>query len=400
MPTPRSLIPAVTLLWGLQASFLAPALALLLASLYGASPGQLGIVLTVYNVATLVASFALPAWADRSGVYLQMMVVAGAFTAALALSLSLVTSLTGATLALVLLGGPASVGFTMLFAHLRHIGATTDRMMQVRALFAFAWVAGPPVAAVILDQWGGRALLGILAVVASVNVATAWRLTAQRRQQSPASPDPVAPRTPTTGALKGRVIAVTVAFVMLQATNTSSVAAISLFVTQRMGVSVSWAGAALGVAAAIEIPTMLLMGRLSRRFSNLSLVATGSLAGVAYYTSMVFLDSVLVLLAVQVLNAWFVSAVQGIGITVFQDLVRRPGLASGLFSNTNRIGAILTGPIIALAGTTPLGYGTVFAVNAGLAMTAGTMLAVLWRRTLGHSRVKLSPCPEFDAPAS
>ena len=51
----------------------------------------------------------------------------------------------------------------------------------------------------------------------------------------------------------------------------------------------------------------------------------------------------------------------------------RPGLATGLFMNTRRIGAILSGPIIAVAGIESLGYPGVFALCAAL---TGVALAV------------------------
>lgn len=57
----------------------------------------------------------------------------------------------------------------------------------------------------------------------------------------------------------------------------------------------------------------------------------------------------------QVLNAWFVAAVIGAGLTLFQEVIPRPRLASGLFMHTRRVGAIASGPIIGLGSVTPLG---------------------------------------------
>jgi MFS transporter, SET family, sugar efflux transporter len=65
-----------------------------------------------------------------------------------------------------------------------------------------------------------------------------------------------------------------------------------------------------------------------------------------------------------VLNAWFFAAVAGMGLTLFQQIIPRPGLASGLFVNTRRLGAIVSGPIIAFGSMTAHGYRGIFAVCA------------------------------------
>ncbi|MCB0887513.1 MAG: hypothetical protein KDB41_12205, partial [Propionibacteriaceae bacterium] len=90
------------------------------------------------------------------------------------------------------------------------------------------------------------------------------------------------------------------------------------------------------------------------------------------------------LLAVQLLNAWFFAAISGIGMTLFQQIIPRPGLATGLFMNTRRIGAILSGPIIAVAGIKSLGYPGVFALCA--ALTAAALAVFLLARRAARAR--------------
>jgi SET family sugar efflux transporter-like MFS transporter len=80
------------------------------------------------------------------------------------------------------------------------------------------------------------------------------------------------------------------------------------------------------------------------------------------------------LIALQILNAWFFGMVAGVGLTLFQRIIPRPGLASGLYTNTRRIGAIASGPIIGFGSVTAAGYQGVFAVCAALTVLA---LAIL-----------------------
>ena len=94
-------------------------------------------------------------------------------TLVLAGALSLAPSLVWATVALVVLGAPAGVGNALLFAHVRHSGATTAETMNVRAAVSFAWVAGPPIASFVMSAAGPRSVFALLAGVALYNLVLA-----------------------------------------------------------------------------------------------------------------------------------------------------------------------------------------------------------------------------------
>mgnify|MGYP000863688481 CR=1 FL=1 len=368
----RPLVPVAALLWGLQAAFLSPALALILVSLYGASAADVGWVLAIYNAGGFVASLVIPAHADRKRRYLPILLVCGCLTLGLAAALAVATSLPLAAIALVVLGGPASVGNSLLFAYLMDGGATTADVVNTRAVFSFSWVAGPPIATALIGWFGSPSVLVAIAIVAVLNVATTLVMLNRSRSQAPreveeraAGPD----NGRALGFLTGRVLVVVVAFILAQATNAAAVAIITLFVTQHLHLPVIWAGIAAGLAAGLEIPALMLLGKLSSRYSELTLLLTGCAAGVGYYAGMVFVSAPAVLLALQVLNAWFFAAIAGIGLTLFQKIIPRPGLANGLYANTRRVGAILAGPVIAIAAG-PLGYPGVYAACAGMTLLA------------------------------
>jgi MFS transporter, SET family, sugar efflux transporter len=213
--------------------------------------------------------------------------------------------------------------------------------------------------------------------VAVLNIATTAAMLAERsaartdvdEQTKPA--ENAADNRPMSRVGVGVIIA---AFIALQAANSAAVSIMTLFVTETLGLNVTWAGIALGVAAGLEIPALLLIGRLSYRFSSLGLIASGCVVGIAYYGAMVFVPGPVLLIGLQVLDAWFFAVVAGVGLTLFQHIIPRPGLASGLFVNTRRLGAIVSGAIIGIASMTPLGYGGIFAACAGL--TALALLAI------------------------
>ena len=380
----RLLIPSAALLWGLQFAFLNPALALLLVALFDATAAEVGWVLAVYNGSGFVASLVLPAYADRKGNYLWPLLACGLLTLALAVLLYVTTSFPIAVIGLLVLGGPAGVGSSLLFAHLKYSGASPSEVVNTRAIVSVAWVAGPPLATLIIGTFGNRAVLLAIAAVAVLNIATTAAMIAVR---SAARAKPGEPTKPAATAADNQpmsragIAVIIAAFIALQAANSSAVSIMSLFVTETLGLDVMWAGVALGVAAGLEIPALLLIGRLSYRFSNLRLIASGCVVGIAYYTAMVFVPGPVLLIALQVLDAWFFAVVAGVGLTLFQQVIPRPGLASGMFVNTRRLGAIVSGAVIGLGSLTPLGYGGVFAVCAALTVLALVAIGVAARIT-------------------
>jgi SET family sugar efflux transporter-like MFS transporter len=382
----RLLVPSSALLWGLQLAFLSPALALILVNLYGATTAEVGWVLGIYNASGFVASLLLPAYADKKNDYLGPMLVCGALTLLLVVVLALVTSLPIATLALVVIGGPAGVGSSMLYAHLRHSGARPADIVNTRAIVSVAWVAGPPLATFIIGWFGNRAILLAIAVVAVLNIATTAVMISHRKAATRAaaaagdSPSTPAVATPEESPVsRAGIVLIMAAFILLQATNAAAMTIMTLYVTETLHLNVMWAGIALGVAAALEVPALISIGRLSDRYSHLGLIATGCLAGIAYYLGLAFVTGPIVLIALQVLNAWFFAGIAGIGLPLFQQMISRPGLSTGLYMNTRRVGSIVAGPIIAIGSLTVLGQRGIFLISAALTLIGLVIIAIASR---------------------
>ena len=194
------LLVSSSLLWGLQFALLTPALALILSALYDGSTADIGWTLAIYNTGAFIASLVIPVWADRHHSYVSTMLMAAVMTLLLALALALLTNLPAATAALVVLGGPAGVGVTLLFAHLRHAGESTAAIMNTRAVLAAAWMAGPPLAAAIIGVAGGRGVLWTIAGIAVANIATTVLLSTRQRPTAPSAADD----TPAAGTAKSR----------------------------------------------------------------------------------------------------------------------------------------------------------------------------------------------------
>ena len=401
----RLLVPSSALLWGLQLAFLSPALALILVNLYGATTAEVGWVLAIYNASGFVASLLLPAYADKKHDYLGPMLLCGALTLLLAVVLALVTSLSMATIALIVIGGPAGVGSSMLYAHLRHAGARPADIVNTRAIVSVAWVAGPPLATFIIGWFGNRAILVAIAAVAVLNITTTAAMITHRNAAARAaaardpSPTPAAATPDESPVNRAGMVLILAAFVLLQATNATGMTIMTVYVTETLHLDVMWAGIALGVAAALEIPALLLIGRLSERYSYLGLIATSCLAGIAYYLGLAFVTGPILLIGLQLLNAWFFAGIAGIGLPLFQQMIPRPGLSTGLYMNTRRLGSIVVGPIIAIGSLTALGQRGIFLTSAALTLIGLLILAIASRanKAVENDRAKFKkPIPQTE----
>jgi MFS transporter, SET family, sugar efflux transporter len=390
----RLLVPSSALLWGLQLAFLSPALALILVNLYGATTAEVGWVLAIYNASGFVASLLLPAYADKKHDYLSPMLLCGALTLLLAVVLALVTSLPIATSALVVIGGPAGVGSSMLYAHLRHSGARPADIVNARAIVSVAWVAGPPLATFIIGWFGNRAILAAIAAVAVLNIATTAAMITHRNAAASAgdpSSTPAAATSDESPVSRAGMALILAAFVLLQATNATGMTIMTVYVTETLHLDVMWAGIALGVAAALEVPALLLIGRLSERYSYLGLIATSCLAGIAYYIGLAFVTGPVLLIGLQLLNAWSFAGIAGIGLPLFQQMILRPGLSTGLYMNTRRLGAIVAGPIIAIGSLTALGQRGIFLTSAALTLIGLLIIAIASRTSKAVENDRATP---------
>jgi SET family sugar efflux transporter-like MFS transporter len=381
----RMLVPSSALLWGLQLAFINPALALIMTNLFGATTAEVGWVLAIYNTGGFIASLLVPAYADKKHDYLRPMAFCGALTLLLAVVLALVTSLSLAVIALVVIGGPAGVGSSMLFAHLRHSGARAAAIVNTRAIVSVAWVAGPPLATFIIGWFGDRAILLAIAAVAVLNITTTAVMIAHGNAAARAAAAADAAQATPAGTQDespvGRlgIVLIVAAFVLLQATNATGMTIMTIYVTQTLKLDVVWAGIALGVAAGLEVPALLLIGRLSERHSHFGLIAAGCIAGIAYYLGLAFVTGPVSLIGLQLLNAWSFAVIAGVGLPLFQQIIPRPGLSTGLYMNARRLGAIVSGPVIAVGSLTVLGQRGIFVTSAAVTLVGLGIIGIASR---------------------
>ena len=343
---------------GISTALVMPFLSLFLSTEVRAGPVEVTVFLVAAPLAGVVASWLIGRLSDRRAI--RRLLLVGASLAGFAGSLAtafvrdywILLGLAATAFAV------ANALFPQTFAYARQVllrdnpAGAAMAISGLRTVFSLAWVAGPPLAAVLLQAGGFRFVYGaaagmylLAAVVATFLLSEPPAVDAPAADGTPAAPVPAG-----RDASRATLVLATAGFTLLQCPITLGAQALPLYASNDLGGDVGDAGLILGLCAALEIPLMLGLGRLTTRVPLRPLILGGAAAGVAYFGVATAAGSVWVLLAAQLLNALFIAAVSGLGITYVQEMLpRQPGRASTLFANTFPIGAMLAGPLFGIA---------------------------------------------------
>jgi MFS transporter, SET family, sugar efflux transporter len=356
----RALIPLglMFLAVGISTALVMPFLSLFLSTDVGAGPVRVTLFLIAGPLSGVVAAWAMGRLSDRRAIRRALLIGASLAGFAGALVTAFVRDYW--ILLAVAVTGIAVAGalFPQTFAFARQVLLRHDpargpmAISTLRTVFSVAWVAGPPLAAALLQAGGFRYVYGGAAVMylLAAAVATLW-LSEPPAIGAPAA-DGEAPQPVPGGrdASRATLALVTVGFTLLQCPLTLGAQTLPLYTSRVLDGAVGDAGLILGLCAALEIPLLLGLGWLTTRLPLRPLILGGAAAGVVYYGLATAAWAVWVLLIAQLVNAMFIAAVNGLGITYVQEMLpRQPGRATTLFTNTFPIGAMLAGPLFGLA---------------------------------------------------
>lgn len=163
-----------------------------------------------------------------------------------------------------------------------------------------------------------------------------------------------------------------VSVTLMWTTNNAYLISMPIFIRDELKISQELPGVMMACAALMEIPIMLLAGKLTARFGIKNLQVFSAIGGVLFYLSFCVMphDTAWYFLAVQLFNSIFIGILAGIGMVYFQELLPKiPGQATTLFSNSTSTGAIISGLIVAVV-TSFGSYGHVFVINLLLSLVA------------------------------
>ncbi|MET7424873.1 sugar efflux transporter [Dactylosporangium sp. NPDC005555] len=376
----RVLVPlgVMFLFVGLSTAVVGPFVSLFLSTAVKADPVHVAAFLVVGPVSMVVSSTVIGRLSDRRPVRRQILAVAAAAGGVSATATAFVRDywvLLALTVTVTAISGAL---FPQAFAYAREAleqrGSTRAAMTisTLRMLFSIAWVAGPPVAAFLVDYGGFR----VLYLTAATMYAAAVLVAVFVLDDVPPAVKP--PETRAAHA-PSRVLQVVAALTLLQAAGTLGVQAMALFLSHDLRGSVRDAGLVLGLCAALEIPLMLGFGALSTRWPLRRLIIVGAGLGTLYYVLVSASAHTWQVAAAQLVNASFIAAVQGLGISFVQEMLPgEPGRAATLAGNAYPVAAILAGPLFGLAQH--FGYRYAYVSAAALCAVGVVLLLTAHRK--------------------
>lgn len=274
--------------------------------------------------------------------------------------------------------------FSQLFAYAKEWAEAAGREVApissaVRSVFSAAWVVGPPGAFYVLTHLGFSPLYAGLAVLLLVTaVLGRWCLPVLPSLSAPPGGDAEKSRqlglrsilaaVPSrTWLLLGSVTALNVASQMY-------LISIALYVTQDLHRSPDLVGVMAGFCAALEIPLMIVVGRLADRIGKLRLLGVAVVIAVIFFGLMPMASSPWMLIALQVPNAVWTAVVMTIPMVMAQEEISSgSGTASSVYTSTFTLAQLLAGGLTAMVAT-QVGWGNIFWICAGLCVLAIVLL--------------------------
>lgn len=338
----------VAFMMGVAGALQAPALSLFLSREVGAQPFWIGLFYTVNAIAGIGVSLWLAKRSDSQGDRRKLII----FCCLMAIGNALLFAFNRHYLTLitcgVLLASLANTAMPQLFALAREYADNSAREVVMfssvmRAQLSLAWVIGPPLAFMLALNYGFTVMFSIAAGIFTLSlVLIAFMLPSVARVELP-SENALSMQG---GWQDSNVRMLFVASTLMWTCNTMYIIDMPLWISSELGLPDKLAGFLMGTAAGLEIPAMILAGYYVKRYGKRRMMVIAVAAGVLFYTGLIFFNSRMALMTLQLFNAVFIGIVAGIGMLWFQDLMPgRAGAATTLFTNSISTGVILAGVI-------------------------------------------------------
>ena len=140
-------------------------------------------------------------------------------------------------------------------------------------------------------------------------------------------------------------------FSLLQATNTIWNTNIPLYLIEHINASKSFIGVISSINAIMEIPIIIIISKLLDKCKVEKIIIIGIVLGSTLFVIFPQIDNMYIVLILMTLKAAYGTSFIALGMVFFHKTIpERIGLATALYSNTNRVGSMIAGSIISLIG--------------------------------------------------
>lgn len=331
---------------GIAGALQAPTLSRYLAEDVKVNPYQVGLFYSINAVAGIVVSFLLAQYSDNKGVRRNIIL----FCCLMGIGNCITFAFSRQYFILVTVGiffsAFTSAAMPQIFASAREYTDKTGRNVVVfngilRAQLSLAWVIGPPLSFALAVNYGftimylsAAAMFFVAMLIVFLCFPVIKRPASVTKKQEPKEKIFNNPN----------VILLFIASISMGTANMMYLIDMPLYIDDILSGSPSLPGHLMGIAAAIEIPAMLIASMLVPRFGNKNLICFAVICGIIFYIGMVSTQNEWMLIGLQFFNGLFIGIIASIGLIYFQDLLpKRTGVASTLFNNCISSSIILAG---------------------------------------------------------
>ncbi len=394
---------ALTFVSGVAVATFVPVLSIYLTNQLQTTPFQTGLYFTTSAFISVIVSQILAKFSDGK-VSRRFLVVMGGIAGCLAAIVLIFGNIWSSYLLVVTLGilffSLSSVVSPQVFASGREYAIIKygDSVMfttYMRAFFALAWVITPPIAYFVAIHLGFTALfsgtsvlyllifvLGFLYLPKKLmqnndNANSAENSSSEEQVSANSNSNSIIQSEKQEKILKNKdVLLLFILSTLLWTCNHIYLISMPIYITKEIHISDDFPGYMMGLAALLEIPIMIIAGKLVKFVGIKNLMLLSTLGGILFYILLEFLPSTshYLFLCIQFFNALFISILAGLGMIYFQELLPTiPGQATTLSSNSINTGAILSGLLVGVISSMTT-YGNMFYINIGFTVISFIML--------------------------
>lgn len=381
--------------YGLISAGLTTTLSLFLINAVHAGPYLIGLFFAIGSVWGIAVGLVTGWFSDRVPDRRMMIGVTGLSSAVGALCLATFRDYALVLASCLLFTNFGQAAFGQLFGYAAESAGARGQDVTfvtslMRSVFSAAYVVGPPLALFIMARYGFRLLYLEVAALSLASAAIGrWGL----RKAAPETAAPLPGQNQEQAgarwslrdvALPARTWLLLGVVLILAAINQMFSIDISLYVTKDLRESAELVGWMLGLIAGLEIPVMIIVGRVATRVGRGRLTGLSALAATVSFCLLPLAKSPAELLALAALQGTW----QGIALSIPMVMVQEeaPGgvgtslsLYGASTASAGMIAGVLTGVTAAMVG-----YGGVLWVCAGLSVVAVLLMLARSRRAAPH----------------
>ena len=270
-----------------------------------------------------------------------------------------------------------SFSFARSYYNVRNPARAEFMTSIFRTIFAVAWAIVPPFVGWIATNWGVFNVYGIAAAAYLVCAAIYTVLLAnadakigmpRRAAGEPAGAGPKARIEP---AIIVGIVGVTLIFIATYINNVS----VPLLITVTLKGSFGELGIFSGLAAALELPFMVLWAYALRYVSKHTMIIAAALLYAVYLVLLSRAGSINDVLWLQGINGPATAALMSIPISYLQDAIRgRVGLSTSLLDVVGVISALVSAGLFGALTASAPNYPLLFVVAGGLSVGGAIIL--------------------------